>query len=107
MILDTAAAAAYALEQEILSKIEREPEAVDGKRDWYCTVCGHQGKKGHLIEHVEAKHVVHPGYQCQLCPKVCSNRNTLRKHKHDKHKNERDSAALVAAIVISDVKSAR
>lgn len=64
------------LEQEILSKMRRTDPKV-----WECMDCGYKGKKSHVVEHVEAKHVDHPGYTCQLCPKVFQTRGSLRQHR--------------------------
>jgi hypothetical protein len=49
---------------------------------WVCLDCGYtKPNKGHVIEHVEARHVQHPAYVCQLCGKLCTTRNTFRQHR--------------------------
>lgn len=64
------------LENEILSKLFPR----DGL--WACTDCEYERKnKNHVIEHIEAKHVNHPAYECGECGKLCTTRNTLRQHK--------------------------
>ena len=38
---------------------------------WYCNDCPYKSnRKSNLLEHVEARHVSHPGYLCQYCEKV-------------------------------------
>ena len=65
------------LEAEILSKMTKEPGGL-----WQCTVCLYKSKKKiHVSEHVEAKHVSHPGYQCSNCLGVYPNRKALRGHR--------------------------
>jgi len=64
------------LEAEILSKMLRMNDK------WTCLDCGFtRPQKCQVLVHVEAKHVNHPGYQCTMCDKVCSTRNTWRQHK--------------------------
>ena len=53
---------------------------------WYCNDCSYQsGQKGHVYEHVEAKHVIHGGYQCQYCDKVLKSRASVRMHLKQYH----------------------
>ena len=66
------------LEPEILSKMARGASEASA---WVCLECGYQSKKSHVMEHVESKHVDHPGYVCPLCPKVFQTRGSLRQHK--------------------------
>ena len=68
------------LEQEILSKMRRS-NLTDEAGSWVCLECGYQRKKSHVIEHIEARHVEHPGYACMECPKVFQTRGSLRQHK--------------------------
>jgi len=64
------------LEREILSKICRRGSL------WSCVDCDYERRsKSHVVEHVEAKHVDHPAYECGDCGKLCTTRNTLRQHK--------------------------
>jgi len=66
----------FELNQEILSQISFDNDA----GGWRCQICGIIRKKSHLMEHVEAKHMNHPGFQCQLCNRIIKGRNSLRKH---------------------------
>ena len=71
------------VESEIHSKMSK-----DGNM-WYCVDCSyHTGKKSHLYEHVEARHVAHSGYLCENCNKTFKTKDTWRKHvsKHCQHK---------------------
>jgi len=52
---------------------------------WQCTDCGYQSKKGNVKEHIEARHVSHPGYQCTHCSTVCPTRSALRGHNRRTH----------------------
>ena len=48
---------------------------------WHCTECNFsRSNKHHLIEHVDAKHVIHPPYSCPLCAKQIATRSSLRRH---------------------------
>jgi len=50
------------------------------------------GGLGHVYDHVEAKHIIQPGYTCNMCGRHCRNRNILRKHvrKHVATENPLD-----------------
>lgn len=68
------------VETEISEKMYKEGSI------WYCNDCSYQsGQKGHVYEHVEAKHVLHGGYQCQYCDKVLKSRASLRMHLKQYH----------------------
>ena len=76
------------LEEEILSKIEKLTTGAG----WLCLDCSYVGrKKSHVYEHVEAKHVDHPAYQCEECNRICKSRNSLRAHKNNYHKKRKDT----------------
>ena len=66
------------LEAEIMSKMVKEPGT-----PWQCTVCLYKGKKIHVFEHVEAKHIIHPGYRCSQCQNVYANRKAFRWHRRN------------------------
>ena len=72
---------AAVLESEILSKMGRAPADGGHSSFWTCLDCGYRGKKSHVMEHVEMKHVEHSGYMCPVCPKVFRSRVTLRQHR--------------------------
>lgn len=55
---------------------------------WACSDCDYHTKNNsNLYEHIESRHVQHPGYNCDICFKFCSTRNSLRNHKARLHKN--------------------
>lgn len=48
---------------------------------WHCNDCSYQSSnKAHVFEHVEAKHIVHSGYICQICEKVLKTSASYRMH---------------------------
>ena len=63
------------VDSEIQTKMTKE-EGI-----WLCTDCSyHSSQKGHVYEHIEAKHVVHSGYRCQICDKVLKTSASYRMH---------------------------
>ena len=55
---------------------------------WYCNDCPYKSnRKSNLLEHVEARHVSHPGYLCQYCEKVFKTKDTWRHHQAKVHQN--------------------
>ena len=55
---------------------------------WKCLDCGYRTKNNSVLyEHIESRHVDHPGYECDICSKFCSTRNALRNHKSFKHRD--------------------
>ena len=71
------------LDDFIRSKMQRTS---DGQ--WQCCFCGKMSRiKTNIFEHIESIHVESPGYYCDICNKPYRNRNTLRNHKYNAHKN--------------------
>lgn len=69
------------LDAEIDAKYERLGT------DWRCLDCTFASRnRHHVIEHIEAKHVDHPGYVCGECGVTLRNRSALRSHKSRYHK---------------------
>ena len=53
---------------------------------WKCTECHYQySQRGHVYKHVEAKHIVHGGYSCQICGRVLKTKESLRVHTYHSH----------------------
>ena len=55
---------------------------------WNCSDCDYKSKNNsNVYEHIEAKHVLGPGYVCQYCVsgKVLSTRKALRCHMYTYH----------------------
>ena len=46
---------------------------------WQCADCDLKTKSSNLYNHVESKHLDHPGYNCQYCQKFCKSRHSLIK----------------------------
>ena len=71
------------LTEQIRSKMIKDP--IMG---WKCSDCDYRTKNNSVLyEHIESKHVDHPGYECDICSKFCSTRNSLRNHKSLKHRD--------------------
>jgi len=59
--------------------ISQKMVKVDKK--WRCLECGRLAKKSHLVEHIEAKHIVdHPGCICNVCGQFFKHRVKMRTH---------------------------
>ena len=54
---------------------------------WFsCTVCDYQSKyKTTINRHVESKHIVTDGVQCDICLQTCPTTNALISHKYRAH----------------------
>merc|ERR1712098_590928 len=49
---------------------------------WFCMACSYQTQqKSHVYEHIEAKHVEHPGYECSFCKKVFKRKGDFGRHR--------------------------
>ena len=66
-----------------------ETYIVLGQDNMYsCSICGYQANKKQRIQyHYEAKHTDSPGYQCEICQKVCPTKNAMIVHKSRSHRN--------------------
>ena len=50
---------------------------------WTCLDCNYTSQKRcNVFDHVEARHIEHPGCQCPYCGSVKRHRIALRAHKH-------------------------
>ena len=68
------------IESQICAKMTKE----DGI--WSCRECIYTSRtKGHVYEHIEAKHVHHGGYICPKCSKLLKTRASLRMHSKHYH----------------------
>ena len=57
-----------------------------------CNICGKEGRKHHIKDHIETKHLKGLSFPCNICGKTCRTRNSLRIHRLIKHKkNNNDS----------------
>ena len=49
---------------------------------WFCTDCDYKSNKVTNVKgHIESKHIVHAGYSCDFCGKICPTQEAMRKHK--------------------------
>ena len=74
------------LDDQISSFLER---TIDGS--WKCNSddCGYTSKfKNNVRSHVESKHILSPGFNCQICSQFCKDRKSLRNHIYFQHKNK-------------------
>eukprot|EP00092_Neocalanus_flemingeri_P014399 GFUD01015532.1.p1 GENE.GFUD01015532.1~~GFUD01015532.1.p1 ORF type:complete len:351 (-),score=73.14 GFUD01015532.1:393-1445(-) len=54
---------------------------------WGCAICDFRTKfYSTAVNHIEAKHVVSDGFQCDLCTTLCPTRQALKMHKSRKHR---------------------
>jgi len=55
--------------------------------EWTCTECGKSVKnRVHLRNHIEAQHIVTPGFPCDICGFISKTRPALRGHKDYNHR---------------------
>ena len=60
----------------------------DGMRKWIaaiCKVCGKEGKKHNIREHIESAHITGMSHPCNICGKVSRSRKGLRHHMAGEH----------------------
>ena len=55
-------------------------------RAYVCTVCGKQGKRGHIKDHIEVHHIEGVSIPCNYCEKIFRTRDALRHHNSRLHK---------------------
>jgi ribosomal protein L37AE/L43A len=54
---------------------------------WQCAECDYSTKNNaNLYEHIESRHISHPGYVCPHCSRLIATRNSLRNHIIRMHK---------------------
>ena len=59
-------------------------------QDWICTECGKSVRnRMTLRNHIEAQHILTPGFQCDICGFVSKTRHALRGHKDYNHKGKK------------------
>ena len=77
------------LEEQINSMIEYgEHRIMVGKelrKAAICKVCGKEGKRVHMREHIEINHITGFSHSCNTCGKTFRSRSILRKHKSSEH----------------------
>ena len=77
------------LEEQINSMIEYgEHRIMVGKENVkaaICKVCGKEGKRVHMREHIEINHITGFSHSCNTCGKTFRSRMQLRRHKASDH----------------------
>jgi len=74
------------LDALIAAKMAKTSDALTNKSVWQCLECGKEYKlKGDASRHVEAHHIDHPGFSCDVCGKIYKTRDSLRNHFHQLH----------------------
>ena len=53
-----------------------------GSRASTCKVCGKEGQMVAIRDHIEIKHLEGVSLPCDVCGKICTSRNMLRRHKY-------------------------
>ena len=65
---------------DLKAKIESKIIAFESG-EYGCQDCSYTSKFRHnLPKHIEARHVSHPGIQCDMCMKTCQTRESFRRH---------------------------
>jgi len=62
---------------------------------WICLGCGYSSKiKTNILEHIESKHILNTGVECQFCQQFCPNKKSFRNHTYKYHKALKNSMHL-------------
>ena len=71
----------------------------DGKhrtrKAWFCKVCGKEGVRTNIMNHIEAHHLDGIVIPCKSCDKTFHSRNALTQHKLKYHNSPNDLARKV------------
>ena len=59
----------------------------NGKPLYNCKVCGKEGEKGNVRQHIETKHIDGISVPCKTCEKTFRSRHLLNQHNHNNHGN--------------------
>ena len=73
------------LDEQINSMICKNRNSLQGK-NWECKVCGKEGAKDAMRNHVEAHHIIGVVHFCEICGKPSKSRNALTVHKSTNHR---------------------
>jgi len=57
-----------------------ENKSKDGRAARICKVCGKEGKRDHIKDHIEANHITGISHTCNISGKTSRTRNGLRRH---------------------------
>ena len=77
------------LDQKIQSLMEKSGNKIPGKAYFAqkCKVCGKEGKRGYIKDHIEANHLKGVTIPCNVCGKTFEKRYTLKQHTGRFHPN--------------------
>ena len=78
------------LDQHVKSMMKNSDNADPYRRGKLriCKVCGKEGSRTAIMNHVEANHISGISLPCDLCGKLFTSRNTLNSHQSKYHRNE-------------------
>ena len=71
----------------MMEKTERKMP--NGKPLYKCKVCGKEGEKGNVRQHIEANHMEGISIPCKFCEKTFRSRHSLSQHNQTEHRNHR------------------
>ena len=79
-----------ALDEKVKSMMERSQNMIQNGKKWatalICKVCGKEGKRQNITDHIEANHLEGISIPCEYCDKAFGARQNLRQHKSNSHK---------------------
>ena len=64
----------------------------NGGRARICNICGKEGHRTYVMQHIEANHMTGLSIPCQLCGNLFCSRNALRIHKSRAHRQGKNSS---------------
>ena len=71
------------LDAKVKSLMEKSQNiSSNGSRASTCKVCGKEGQLVAIRDHIEIKHLEGVSLPCDVCGKICTSRNMLRRHKY-------------------------
>ena len=78
------------LDDKIKSMMESTEKIIfvgnKNRKVFVCNVCGKEGQRQHIIQHIETHHITGVSHACDICGKMCKTKYTLAAHKSQKHK---------------------
>ena len=76
------------LDEQVNSMMTRSNVNLDsqGQKATVCTICGKEGQKKVIRDHIESNHITGVSHPCDHCGYITSTRAALLKHSKSKHK---------------------
>merc|ERR1712204_77473 len=84
----TVAADLQDLDDKVKSMMMFSENIVEGGKQGrarICKVCGKEGKKDHIVHHIEANHITGVSHTCNICGTTTRSRPAMRMHKQRNH----------------------